>query len=344
MLNKTLIPAAVAMMLISSASFAQSSVTISGLADVYAGSIKYAGKERLNRMGSGGMTTSWIGFKGVEDLGNGLKAGFEFGSFLRMDNGALGRFNGDTSYSRDANISLTGDFGGLKLGRSSAPNFVPSLLVNPFGASFAFSPLIQHMDMSDAENYQKTIVSDTGWSNQIVYSTPKLFGGLVVNAHYQFSNQPKPNEGKNNAAVSATYSSGPLLLSGFFEQSRLNNPNVSVREVTTKSWMLGGTYDFSVVKGYLSVGGSEDLVTKGSDSRTYQAGVSVPLGAGKILASYAQTKLDPVDASDVTRKTLTVGYDYFLSKRTDIYTNLMHDRLTQESSGTSFAVGIRHSF
>jgi len=38
---------------------------------------------------SGGMTTSFIGFKGAEDLGNGNKAVFELSSFLNDSNGAV---------------------------------------------------------------------------------------------------------------------------------------------------------------------------------------------------------------------------------------------------------------
>ena len=60
-----------------------------------------------------------------------------------------------------------------------------------------------------------------------------------------------------------------------------------------------------------------------------------------MLASYAQTKLQPVNQS---RKTLTVGYDYNLSKRTDAYLMVMHDRITSYESGNSIGLGIRHRF
>ncbi|RMX08606.1 porin [Corticibacter populi] len=343
MFQKSLVPAAIALLLTSTAALAQSSVTISGTADMYVGSIKYAGTDRLSKVGSGGMTTSWLGFSGTEDLGNGLKAGFAFGSFIRMDSGSYGRFNGDTTYARDANVSLSGGFGGLKLGRSSSPNFVPSLLVNPFGASFAFSPLIQHMDMTNVPGYVKTAQADTGWSNQVVYSTPKL-GGLTVNLHYQFSNLSSPDDNKNNAAISATYFSGPLTLAGFYEQAELTNPNVSARAFKTSDWMIGGAYDFKFVKAFLSYGAADDMAIDGDDAGTLQVGASVPLGAGKLLASYAQTNYDPGASSDLKRKTLSVGYDYPFSKRTDLYTVVMHDRFTGTNSGTSYAVGLRHNF
>ena len=49
-------------------------------------------------------------------------------------------------------------------------------------------------------------------------------------------------------------------------------------------------------------------------------------------------------ATDISRKTFTVGYDYFLSKRTDVYVMAMNDRITNQTKGNSFGVGIRHRF
>ena len=82
---------------------AESSVQLMGLMDAYAGSVRMAGDaDRTSVVGSGGLTTSWFGFKGTEDLGGGLKAGFLLTSFLRVDTGSPGRFNPDPFFSRDA--------------------------------------------------------------------------------------------------------------------------------------------------------------------------------------------------------------------------------------------------
>ena len=88
---------------------AQSSVEVSGLVDVFAGSIKNSGDAgRKSVVDSGGLTTSWFGFKGTEDLGGGLKANFQLTSFIKVDTGSQGRFANDTFFSRDANVSLSG--------------------------------------------------------------------------------------------------------------------------------------------------------------------------------------------------------------------------------------------
>lgn len=322
---------------------AQSSVQVTGLVDVYAGSMKMAGdSDRRSVVNSGGMTTSWFGFKGTEDLGGGLKASFQLTSFFQADNGAPTRgIPNDTFFSRDANVSLSGSFGSVLLGRWMAPNFLPSVIGNPLGDSFTFSPLILHMNVPlfNAASWMSTTPADTGWSNQIVYSTPDI-GGFKANLQYQFGEQAGDN-GKKNIGANFFYFGGPLTLTGFYERDQVSNPGTSVPlGATTKDWMLAAAYDFKVVKPYLSYGQAkaDGLPDK---AKTLQLGASAPLGAGSLLASWAKTEMT---ATNRDRKTFTVGYDHYLSKRTDVYAMYMNDRITGQTKGNSFGVGIRHRF
>ena len=323
---------------------AQSSVQLMGLTDVFVGSMKNAGDaSSRSAVDSGGMTTSWFGFKGTEDLGGGLKANFALTSFIKVDTGSQGRFANDTFFSRDANVGLSGAFGSVSLGRGLAPNFVPSVVANPLGDSFTFAPIILHMNVPlfNGTGWGSTTPSDTGWSNEIVYSTPNM-GGLTANVHYQFG-EIAGNNGKKNIGVNALYFNGPITLTGFYERDQISNPAVPNTYLgTTKTdWMLGGAYDFAVVKAFASYGQAKADNTS-NKAKTTQLGVSVPTGAaGKVLASYAQTKMTD---TDISRKTFTVGYDYFLSKRTDVYVMAMNDRITHQTNGNSFGLGIRHRF
>lgn len=325
-----------------SAAHAQSSVQLSGITDAYVGSIKMAGDAgRKSVVGSGGLTTSWFGFTGTEDLGGGLKAGFALTSFIQVDDGTQGRFPNDTFFSRDANVSLSGSFGTVRLGRWMAPNFLSSVLANPLGDSFTFAPLILHMNVPlfNASGWKATTPSDTGWSNQIAYSTPDI-GGFKANVQYQFGELPGDN-GKKNIGANFFYFGGPLLVTGYYERDQIRNPSpLSYLGTTKKDWMLAAAYDFQVVKPYLSYGQTKADDTPGR-ARTIQIGASAPLGAGKLLASWAKTDLSVVD---LNRKTLTVGYDYNLSKRTDVYAMLMNDKITGQNTGNSLGLGIRHRF
>lgn len=331
-----------AALLCAAGAHAQSSVQLTGLVDVFAGSMKMAGDASSKSVvDSGGLTTSWFGMKGTEDLGGGLKAHFNLTSFIKVDTGTQGRFTGDTFFSRDANVSLSGGFGSVLLGRWMAPNFLPSVVGNPLGDSFTFSPLILHKDVPlfNGTGWRSMTPADTGWSNQIVYSTPDI-GGFKANLQYQFGEQAGKS-GKNNVGVNFFYFGGPLTLTGFYENADINNPVNTLLANNQKYWMLLGAYDFGVVKPFVSYGQAK-ADNNPNKAKTVQLGASVPVGpAGKVLVEWVKTDLSQ---TNVNRKTYTVGYDHFLSKRTDVYAMYMNDKITSQTNGNSFGVGIRHRF
>ncbi|MGJ7487615.1 porin [Variovorax sp. LT2P21] len=332
---------------------AQSTVTLSGLADAFIGSIRMAGAPgRVDQVGSGGLTTSWFGMRGVEDLGGGLSATFVLASFMRIDTGESGRFNGDPFFTRDANVGLSGSLGSLRLGRAAAPNFIPTILTNPFGDTSAFSPLVLHANVNNAAWLHRTTPSDTGWGNQMLYTTPR-FGGLTATLQYQFGEQLSTtgNDGKKNVGLSVLYFNGPWSATAYYERDQVSNSGTSAPLTTVvagmavpetkKDWMVGGSYDPGFAKFFVTYGGAKTEVAD-YDARTTSLGVSVPVGAGAILAAIARTKVE--GAYDGSRTTGSVGYDYFLSKRTDLYAVLMQDRITDRSHGNSVGLGMRHRF
>ena len=333
------------------AAYAQSNVQLTGLVDMYAGSMKAPGSARTGVVGSGGLTTSWWGMKGTEDLGSGLKADFNLTAFFRADTGTPGRYDlafGETFFARDANVGLSGNFGRVGLGRDKAPNFLPTILTNPFGDSFTVSPLVLHANMTTNGwgNQQLTTGTDTGWSNQIIYSTPN-FGGLTANVHYQFGERTAAGErGKKNVGLNALYFSGPLSLTAFYERVQIAGPQGVTVQDTKNDWMLGGTYNFNVVKVYGTYGQAK-IKTQDVKNTTYSLGLDVPVTGttGTFKAAAAHTKSE-VGLAEGKRTTFTVGYDHFLSKRTDVYGAVMYDRVkwVDSKSGTSVAVGIRHRF
>jgi len=76
--------------------------------------------------------------------------------------------------------------------------------------------------------------------------------------------------------------------------------------------------------------------------KLYQLGVAVPVGLGRVLGSYGEARASaPVSSA---RKTLSLGYDYNLSKSTDIYGVVMNERATGLSAGNSVAGGLRLRF
>jgi predicted porin len=349
-LNKPLLATLVSAAFVAPAS-AQTNVNFEGLVDTYVGSMRYAGEPgNVTKVNGNGLTTSYFGFKGSENLGNGLKTIFSLTGYLRPDTGESGRFTGgDTLFSRDAYVGLSGNFGAVTLGRDLAPNFLPAITFNPFGNSFTFAPLMVHLHSNIG--WRSSLAGDTCWSNQVRYTTPTI-GGLTANVQYQFGEQAADKPGKHNVGGNLMYANGPLSLTAFWDRVQVNNPldgtpgvvkTVAGRAASEQqAWMVGGAYDFQVVKLFATYDKMSHDVDFGD--KTVSLGASVPVGSGKIMAAWAQTKRTGSGLADAKRTTSSVGYDYFLSKRTDLYTVVMNDKLTALESGTSFAAGIRHRF
>lgn len=302
---------------------AQNSVTLYGLIDLSVGSFQAPGGEAIKGVNSGNMSTSYFGLKGSEDLGDGLRANFIIESFMRSDTGAAGRFDGDVFWARTSSVGLSNRFGALDLGRITTALYSQTLLFNAFGNSFGFSPSIRHYFTSG------TTTGDTGWSDSLKYSSPSM-GGFSFTAHGALG---EANGGRNHA-LGALYFGGPLALGATWQKVE---KGASVQDTTT--WQLSGSYDFKVVKLYAQYG----EVDNDNTSNSYEIaglGGELVIGAGKLLAQYGQVTPD----FGANRRTASLGYDYFLSKRTDVYAVYMQDRQGGLSNGDSYAAGIRHRF
>ena len=293
---------------LASVAHAQSNVSVFGLLDVSVGRTQAPGGAASNAMNSGKMTTSHLGFRGVEDLGGGVSTVFALEQFLRPDTGSAGRFNGDTFWARNAYLGFNGGFGSFQMGRITTPLFVNTLRFNPFGDSFGFSPSIRHYFASG------TVTGDTGWSESALYTSPK-FGNLTLQAHGAFSG----GDGGSNSGLSAQYFDGPVGLAANWQKVR---KGATTADTTT--WQLSGSYDFKLAKVFLQHG-RVDNDTTGNEYKITGIGASIPVGEpGKILMQWGQ--IDP--KSGAKRTTVSVGYDHNLSKRTDVYGVYMSDKLS----------------
>lgn len=335
---------------------AQAQVTVYGNVDVSigrkqelttvpAGSTKYS-KESRTVVDSNDLTDSFIGFKGQEDLGGGLKALFKLESGLALDSGAAE--GGSAFWNRAATVGLAGDFGALSLGRTESLFRQEAGAFNPFGHSRTFSPTA-------------ILLGTNGdfWSNAITYVSPNL-GGLTLSAQHSAKEAAKGNTvqyGGGATAVSANYVAGPLGLSAVYGDLR-SVDGVSAPADRDRAVLLGVSYDFGVLKlftQYSQFKTDEKAGTFPDEKlRFFQVGAAIPVTqAGSVLVSYGDSRntIDNIEGADKLRN-LSVGYTHALSKRTSTYAALTHQRLNEglavdpdlTGKTTSFAVGIRHSF
>lgn len=327
---------------------AQSSVTLYGVLDVFAGYIEnvspVTGKGDAGVVNTGGLQTSYFGIRGSEDLGGGLKAVFAIESFLQPDVGDSGRFPTDTFWARSAFVGLeTPSLGRVTLGRNTAPYFLATILFNPLVDSFVVGPMITH-------TFRGALQGDTGLSNSIRWTSP-VWGGLRADVLYSLGAEnltggPDKDAGK---AIDAAlgWSRGNFAVVAAYRAINLS-ANGNGREQT--AMQFGASYNFGFLKAFAQYQQIEEtftLATSNVDRETIQAGVSVPVGAGSILASYATSDID--DTSPTTpskRDTWTLAYVHTLSKRTELYGAYYSDVLKTPTGNeqTVVALGVRHRF
>jgi predicted porin len=126
------------------AASAQSSVTLFGIVDVGARAVKNGDGSTVKSLTSNGLATSRLGFRAVEDLGDGLKAGFWLESEVASDTGtagsSAGTFANSTAtsnakfFNRRATVGLTGPFGEVRLGRDYTPTYSNLAAFDSYGA------------------------------------------------------------------------------------------------------------------------------------------------------------------------------------------------------------------
>lgn len=353
-MQKKLIALAVAG-LMSAPVFAQSNVTIYGLIDM---GYKWQGDNVRSNVGSRSAVDSGItagnrlGFRGTEDLGNGLKASFVYETGL---NGDTAGFVGG-GFHRQSYVALSGNFGTVALGRQYTPQHLWTAAIDPFGKG----------NVGSAGN---VLAQDARLDNLAAYVSPN-FGGFSVIA--AFTNSHTGNEGIDNKyvlagtppaltspnvlsnsdfgdvrvwALAPSYKNGPLFVGLNIHQGRENVQNSGLDAL--KVWDLYGSYDLGVVKLGAIYGKRTIETTAGADIEMKQwlIGATIPVGAnGKVLASYNHRTTDFDDGtSDARVGQWAVGYEHALSKRTSLYAAYAHQNQNsrQEAfTGGMFAVSV----
>ena len=308
-----------------------------GLIDASGSYSRTPGGDYRWKLDSGNMSRSFLGFRGTEDLGGGLRAVYRLESYFSADTGSTGGYGGSAFWGRDANVGLSGAFGTTVLGRNVSPLYLTTITFNPFGESFGFSP-------STRQYFAGAVVGDRSWNNSVAYlNNPRdpLRVHLAANARENNSNGVQENG--HNFGGSVSYLTGPFAVALAWEKiqnSALAVPAGFDQQTVTQ---LSATYDFKLVRLYGQLGRVYTDATLNSKHVLFQFGAAVPIGQGLILAAYGTSEMR-TDFAQSTDRIYSLGYDYFVSKNIDIYVAAMHESVFQLSSGKSVAGGVRLRF
>lgn len=305
----------------SSPTLAQTNVNLYGIADA---GVSYddtgVADQSAFRVNSGYMSSSRFGVSGSEGLGGGLRAVFTLEAGFQIDTGAFSNTaTGTPGFSRRAFVGLASDrWGSLTLGRDYTPIYwtVSTADTLRFGL---YGNMNNTQFMTGSSN--QFIPAD----NALFYATPKIAGGLTLRAMASAGGEGfgatsiavAPRTTGRMAGVGAEWSSGPLLLTAAFQTRVEPNADNTDRD-NRRDWAVGGRYDFgafSVSGGYIDV----DRAFTALDGSQWWAGGSVKLGAGTLLAQFAQMRFDAAAGGDPRSNTIAVAYTYPFSRRTTGY-------------------------
>ena len=330
------------LLLIASAASAQTSVSLVGELDAYAGYYQPAGDSDLDSkigLESNGMTTSFLGAHGSQELGDGIKAIAALEMFLRPDSGELGRFEDDIMFARAAYVGLEGSFGKVTVGRNTSLYFLSAILFNPFGDSFAFSPMVL-MSFGGGGLY-----GDTGWSDSIVYSLPSM-GGFSTSVAYAFGEEPGET-GTNKMAANTFYQAGDFGLTAAVQKISGTQPGALglAPDDSQTDALLGLSYALGKNTLYLQYQNmSDDLAAGDIDRDTLVLSASLAAGKGAVYLSYGMTQTSTA-AGDYDRDIYTLVYNYPLGPKLDLYAAFSSDDPDwAEESGQTLGFGGRFRF
>jgi predicted porin len=312
---------------------AQSSVTLYGRIDL--GLVVDGGNPagRSARISSGVAKGSSLGFRGSEDLGGGYRAGFQLETGFCSDSAApvvsgtssAPNFcSGSNNFmGRQARGELSGPFGAINAGRQFAQAYVNMLKIDPFLGT---------------AGQMNNIIDPSGFrlNNSVRYSTP-VFGGFMAQADMALGEQAGNWRGGREIGASVNYDKGPVYAAlVLYDLGNTNGVGTARRNI-----MLGGTYDLRVVKLHALAQrstGNPTGVALNLDVLDVMLGVSVPVGGGKVQASYVRhdDRTALAQKGDKDANQVAVGYLYALSKAVSLYTAWGRIR---NDNGAAFKVG-----
>jgi predicted porin len=358
--------------LVSGAAFAQSNVTIYGIADAgytYANKALNDGSKNYSAINSGAESGSRLGFRGTEDLGNGLSANFHVVMGFAVDTGTSLQ-NGST-FGRWSTVGLSSKtLGEVEVGRRDgiSDQFMGTYIDPTGGGTIARHNAVWGRELTDR------------LTNAVVWTSPD-WSGLTVKGAFSTNQvdsfdaaarqdvEPIANtsattqstqSNRRAAEVGVTYANGPIAVGASYQWNRMQQVEHRSGIDDYRSgnyWQAGAAYDFKVVKlsaAYARNNYAENTQLAGTgvmgytrpEERDYTkrwfVGLGIPIGSmgSKVAVTYGRTQTNYLASGQDDSKSSIVGLAYFhyLSKRTDLYAAYAH---ISNNDAAESALGIR---
>jgi len=269
---------------------------------------------------------SRLGFKGSEDLGDGLKMIWKIESQIDIANG--GNTNGTYWKPRNAYIGLAGNWGTFLYGRHDTPVKMSTGKLDIFGDTIA--------DYNNGSQTGKTgAFVDIRADDAIAYVSPNfsgltLVGAIVPDADYGEDDASERGDFAGGYSLAAMYSNGGLFIGGGYE-----NLDDLYGGADVSHWRIGAGYDFGDfhIGGVYqdadgALGGRTDATSDPIDFKTFTINGSYKFGNNVVKAMWLRSDWDDDIAvytddgstkNDDTFDTWAIGLDHNFSKRSKAY-------------------------
>lgn len=296
---------------------AQSNVAVYGLIDLAV--VKESGSSA--RVDRGYM--NWLGFTGSEDLGGGNAATFNLMTRFLANNGSN---ESSTFWHGETTVGLKNQaLGAVRLGRGLTPMFASKYQFEPWGDSWMTGSLGKYQATGRYFANPVACLSDCpgfGRLNGAVFYDSPAWNGFSVHLASQVSKEPGTS--RRGTGVTLSYAQGRAKAMLSWEQNTTNATAI----------FAAGSYDFGAAVVMGSVGQSHQDGTPNQTSVVLGA-VAPVQGGLSFRAGYGRN-------TDTHDDKLSAGPQYALSKRTQLYADVYHERGSAKMNG--FALGMQHSF
>jgi predicted porin len=351
MMKQILAAAVAAAVLVPAASAATNNVVVYGKVDmaVTKADREGAGADDWFIHENGG--ASKLGFKGTEDLGNGLKAiwKMEFDVEVARSTGGTNPLSGGNSVgsTRNAYVGLAGDWGTALMGRHDTPYKMA------FGKWDVFADTIADFNNSNMGQFEDERAQDA-----IAYVSPSMnglsFAGAIVTGSANENSAVAGQEEDINEhySLAVNYNNNGIMAAVAYEvlsEDTLTRLGVGDANNSGDSTKIG------VALGYKGngffVGGRYDDMERarkeggGADASIWALMASYDFGNNTVKGTYQARDIDTNAATGTEPTAWAIGVDHNFSKRTKayaLYTDFDSDGAGSDAS--FFSVGMSHSF
>jgi predicted porin len=305
-------------------------------------------------------STSRLGFKGTEDLGNGLKAIWKY----EMTYAGLDACNGSgggpvcsgpaITSARNSYVGLAGDWGTFLIGRHDTPyktawysiglDFLDESIIdlNKIG------PYANGLGYSTRGGPGTRAFVERRLDNTIAYISPSFSGFTIAGAIIPGENAG-PGALDNDSladhySIGAMFNANGIKLGAGYEQIDFKNTTLNDGLGKDKTWFAGGSYTINGFTGGAVYESQKDVNGGKGEKQSWAVALKYAFGNNAVMGNWTRSDVDfgGDDGEDIG-----IAFEHNFSKRTKAYAAYNKAKIEQnriDFDSDQYGLGMIHLF